>query len=184
MKTNLFRKLSVPLGGFVVLSLLLTLAVPRAVHAVVAAMVQVVNTASNPAITQDTSKQASLIVNLECAFDGGTANCFQIDEHGRSNFTTQYVVPASLHLVVTSLVLDAIPPFPLNCQVSIFDRVVGKFDSDFQDLAFTNFSNSLSILFTPGIVIAGGAQPGLSGGCNGTGFNEPLYFLHGYLTAN
>jgi hypothetical protein len=186
MTTNLVSKLFVPVGGIAVLALLFTLAVPRTAHAILGALVQVTNTAANPAITQDTSKQAAQIVNLVCPLNSGIADCFHIDGHGVVS-ASQFVVPSNLHLIITSLVLDSpAQALPVNCQVTLFDKTVGKFNSQFQDLGFSNLSNSLTIPFTPGIVIDGNAQPALSGGCNATSafFNQPSYYLHGYLTAN
>jgi hypothetical protein len=62
---NLLRRFSFPIVGFAVMALLLTLAAPRAVHAVVAALVQVVNTTANPAVTQDTSTTHFILTSLD-----------------------------------------------------------------------------------------------------------------------
>ena len=61
------RSLLMGTGGVVLAGLVLALLAPRAVHAVVATAVQVVNTSASPAITQDTSRQASQIVTVSCA---------------------------------------------------------------------------------------------------------------------
>ena len=109
---NLLRRFSFPIVGFAVMALLLTLAAPRAAHAVVAALVQVVNTTANPAVTQDTSKQASQILTLSCRLQGSSTpsalSCFQIDGHGLQS-TTQYTVPSTTHFILTSL--DYFPGF-------------------------------------------------------------------------
>ena len=76
----------------------LMLAVPRAAHAVAAALVEVVNTTANPAITQDTSKQASQIVTLVCypANSLPAANaCIQIDARAHYSATQPYAVPSN-----------------------------------------------------------------------------------------
>ena len=94
------------------------------------------------------------------------------------------MVPSNFHLIVTTMVVTGNAPFPASCEADIYDKTVGKDASLFQRLFFTNFSNSLAIPFTPGMAIAGSAEPALIGGCNGQSFNNPAFNLHGYLTAN
>jgi hypothetical protein len=53
-------------GGVVLAGLILALLIPKAAHAIAATAVQVVNTSAAPAITADTTMQASQIVNLQC----------------------------------------------------------------------------------------------------------------------
>ena len=68
---------------------------PRTAHAVVAALVQLSNTRTAPAITLDVSRLASQNVLLVCV---GTSNCSQILPDGSSPVPT-YIVPAGSSLV-------------------------------------------------------------------------------------
>jgi len=53
-------------GAVVLAGSLITLMNPKAVHALAAALVQVTNTASNPAVTQSVGAQAGNMVHLTC----------------------------------------------------------------------------------------------------------------------
>src|ERR1700727_1530275 len=57
-------------GGVVLAGLVLALLAPKAVHAVVATAVQVVNTSASPANTEDTSRQAAQILTINCNYIG------------------------------------------------------------------------------------------------------------------
>ncbi|MGA3205473.1 MAG: hypothetical protein ABSF12_23495, partial [Bryobacteraceae bacterium] len=105
-------------GGVVLAGLILALLAPRAVHAVVATAVQVVNTSASPAITQSIGNQAAQIVQIECGILPGSAiefpgtslnvGCVAVPPAG-FNFdvpppaNSQYTVPAGETLVVTSV---------------------------------------------------------------------------------
>jgi len=86
------------LGAAVGAAILLTLTVPRAAHAVAAALVQVANTAVAPAITQDVSKLATQNVELTCSLA-----CDQVNNDGA---LASFTVPANQRLVVTTVQLD------------------------------------------------------------------------------
>ena len=102
-------------GAVVLAGLVLALLAPKAVHAVVATAVQIVNTSANPAITQDTSLQASQIVTIVCDISiADTATCIQIlpngdygDPHGQKG---GYVVPANQYFVLKSIDIDIVNP--------------------------------------------------------------------------
>jgi hypothetical protein len=76
--------------------------VPKAAHGLVAAVVQVTNTAAAPAITQDVSRLASQSVQLVCI---GTSNCSQILPDGSSP-APFYIVPAGSSLVITTVQIN------------------------------------------------------------------------------
>lgn len=104
------RSLLMGTGGVVLAGLVLALLAPRAVHAVVATAVQVVNTSASPAITQDTSRQASQIVTVSCALGGEFApsfavSCVQILPNAEPGPITNggYVVPANQYFVLTGM---------------------------------------------------------------------------------
>jgi len=62
------------LGGALLAALLLLVAAPRAVHAAVAALVQVVNTTANPVPTMDAKAQSAFVVEGSCAFGANLDN--------------------------------------------------------------------------------------------------------------
>ncbi len=178
---NLFRKFSFPIVGFAVLAVLLTLAAPRAVHALAAALVQVVNTTANPAITQDTSRQASQIVTLLCQTQSVYPTpfaCIQIDSHGQDAPTLVYTVPSSSNFILTSL--DYFPNGAASGQgyLTILDQTQPS--SSYESIGVVDLSKPVSFQFSSGIVVGGTAQPEVACSC---GFG-PFIYLHGYLTSN
>jgi hypothetical protein len=66
---TLLRKLSAPLAGVAILAVILTLVAPRAVAAV---FVQVTNTVTAPAVTQNVPNLASQIVTLTAQVDASS----------------------------------------------------------------------------------------------------------------
>src|SRR5208282_3787265 len=78
---------------------------PKVAHGLVASMVQVANTAANPAITQETSKQVAQIVELTC----GAANttCTQVLPDAPLP-TTAYTVPTGQTLVLTNVEFQSV----------------------------------------------------------------------------
>lgn len=84
---------------------------PRAAHAVAAALVQVTNTISNPAITHETDKAASQLVQLtgvsgSYLFSSGTLPMGQFDPGTSTTGGSPYVVPAGQTLVITDIDLN------------------------------------------------------------------------------
>ena len=79
---------------------------PKAAHGIVAAMVQVANTVANPAITQETSRQAAQIVTLSTSVSAGSfSEVFLLNQLSPQGGTTgpSYVVPPGQNLVITSI---------------------------------------------------------------------------------
>ena len=109
---KLIRKIFVPLGGVAAAVLLLTLVMPRTVHAVAAALVQVVNTSANPVVTQETMHQASQLVSLGIGFNG-YGNDFDVNllylQRPDGTFGGPYMVPAGQNLVVTTIRVNPDP---------------------------------------------------------------------------
>jgi hypothetical protein len=97
-----FAKMLAAILGAGLLALVGTMFNPRTAHALVAALVQVSNTAAAPAITLDVSRLASQNVQLVCV---GTANCSQILPDGTSPGPT-YIVPADTSLVITTVQIN------------------------------------------------------------------------------
>ncbi len=111
MITSLVRKAIVPLLGVAVVVLVLLIATPRAVHAIVATVVQVANTSANPVpVTTPTHLGVPLssLVALNCMISGTTCSSFrQIDASG-NQAATDYTIPAGQTLLVTDVEWEAI----------------------------------------------------------------------------
>jgi hypothetical protein len=165
---------SVVLAGFA-----LTLLAPKAMHAVVATLVQVANTTANPAITQDTTKQASQILTLNCQPGGippaPAPSCTQVLDTG-FEAGTQYVVPASTKLVLTSL-----DYYPLagTGKIGIGIEDITSTPLLFEALLINNQSLESTMQFSSGIVMGTGLHPGVI-----SSNPNAVVYLHGYLTAN
>ena len=176
---------SVLSSAAVVIAAGMLLVVPRAAHAVAATLVQVVNTAANPAITQDTSKQASQIVTLVCnpvvTFPSSSA-CIQVDGHGQYSQIQPYAVPPTASLVITGLDYDPNGAPSGQGTLSILDQTNAvPIDNAFENIGVPNFSLPLQVQFPSGIVLAGTARPAI---VLSIGSTNPFIYLHGYLTSN
>jgi hypothetical protein len=177
---------------------LLMLAAPRAAHAVVAALVQVTNTAQTPVVTQTIGAQAAQIVQIQCgavpgppdrpslSFDGCSAVTAAGLTQQRQNGST-YVVPGTTTLVVTSVDLeigiDRISPCTspafvgLTAFIPIKDgiqQVFRKFWIVPAGAGTVHYVYPSGILFTEGTIL-GGFENSLSS-CG------VMADLHGYLT--
>ncbi len=158
----------------------LMLAAPRAAHAIAATLVQVVNTTANPAITQDTSKQASQIVTLNCM--PASNACIQVDGHGNFSPVRPYVVPAASNFVITSL--DYLPNSGSGGgTLSIVDQSGANPQGfSYEAVGVADLSLPFTWQFSSGIVVAGTGQPAIT---SFAGFAaNSIVTLHGYLTAN
>jgi hypothetical protein len=149
------------------------LAVPRAAHAVAAALVTVNNNAANPAITESTASQAAQLVNL--------SNLGYVSQSGPSYFyapqaTTSYSVPGNQSLVITDIDINTAGcgAGPQNFGVGI-DISGVNYGRNF--LVPTNATTHFS--YHSGIVFAPGSVPTLVGTCQSAQLE-----VNGYLTAN
>jgi len=102
--------LSFGAGAFAVIAL--TLAAPKAAHAIAATLVQVTNTAANPAIAQSPNTQAAQLVYLEAFANPAPCNqCVSSATFGaylqNANFSNNYSIPAGETLVITAV--DILP---------------------------------------------------------------------------
>jgi hypothetical protein len=167
------------LGGAAVLVVVLTLAVPRAAHAVVAALVEVVNTTANPAVTQDTSKAASQIVHLTTLGKAAVAPAVMTPLHQYitgGTFGPAYVVPAGQNFVITSI--EASAQTASGNYLNLYDNTtLGQREFWY----FPNAGTS-QLVFPSGLVFPAGTPVYVYiGGVNTT---QMFVDLHGYLTAN
>jgi hypothetical protein len=166
-------------GGVVLAGLLLALLAPKAVHAVVATAVQVVNTSASPAITEDTSRQASQIVTIQCFLASSSyRSCTQALPNGTFGGSPGpnggYVVPANQYFVLKSM----------DTNLSGTIGIIGIY-------LFENMDTPSStervlppangqVSFSSGIVVGPGVEVALEPQASSTGYVT----LHGYLTSN
>jgi hypothetical protein len=105
-------------GAVALVACVATLAVPRAAAAVAAKLVQVTNTAANPAITQSARNLASQLVQLTSSPPPQGVTTFV---NAFSNQNVAYYVPAGQSLVVTAV--DITPPPGCTSQPSPFELI-------------------------------------------------------------
>jgi len=163
-------------GSLVLAGLILALLAPKAAHAVAATAVQVMNTAAAPAITQDISRQASQIVNLECDFglNGLTTGlCYRIGDPTHSTFVT-----LGQNLVITSVTFT--PGGALGAFWSIKNVSVSA-----QAVYFsTDGGRTTQYTFSPGIVFSSPSPYSVSLEASETTTSLTTVYLTGYITAN
>lgn len=101
---NYIRKAVTTLGGIFLAALLLATLAPRATRAIVATLVQVANTPSNPVPTADVYRSASQIVWLACS-NVAPYPCIFIPPTGEINVAspTAWTVPAGMNFVITDV---------------------------------------------------------------------------------
>jgi len=160
-------------GAFALTAILLPLAAPRAAHAIAATLVQVVNTATNPAVSQDVSKLASQNISLGgfTEVNQSTGPFYSIGVDG-SLSPAVYTVPAGQTLIITSV--DLIP----NLGVTANQEVgLGNSANPSNPTGFGAWDvppgGSTQFVYPTGIALAGGVTPQL------TSNNEVVLRLHG-----
>jgi len=174
-----YAKRILMVAGALALAGLLAVAIaPKAAHAVVASMVQVVNTAASPAITQDTSKQAAQIVSLLC--QESPSLCLQILEGG-GVASGAYSVTTGSHLVVTSADVFVNTPFTApGTQMFLQNTATGN---AYEFFNIPEGSAGAQFNFGSGFAVAPGT--GLSiGEAYLSSAGSVVFYVHGYLTAN
>ncbi len=154
---------------------LLIVSFPKAAHAVAAALVQITNTADNPAVTQDVSKMASEIVNLGCT----DIACVPVESTGG----VQYVVPAGKSLVVTAVDIDS-PSGPVT--LYLLDSPPGSYFLGYKLATYSGISGQVHYAYPSGIVWGSGRSPilGVRTSCGSLCSEGITTYLYGYLTSN
>ncbi|HSC56291.1 MAG TPA: hypothetical protein VLC51_03760 [Nitrospira sp.] len=178
-------------GGVVLAAAAIGFTNPKAVRAaVVAAMVQVTNTASNPVITQSVGQQAANAVVVLCAPDGNAGQGMCLDQSGGGG---QYVVPANKSLVITAAHIDT--EYPLGntiggnsqCNASRQDMVYLN-NIKVLDWNIVNTTSQTDFTYPSGVVAGPSStlvpdefyySGDLTSNCG-----ADLIYLYGYLTAN
>jgi hypothetical protein len=152
----------------------LLLGVPRAAHAVVAALVQVTNTAANPAITQSVSEQAQQLLQVECT----VTSCNFIAPTGLPIGSSSIVtISPGQNFVITSVdIAVSACPNVTNSRLLINSAVGETFRASWTTAANTG---TVHFAYPSGILIAGGTEflsIFVQEGC------PPLVDIFGYLT--
>lgn len=154
----------------------LTLAVPRAAHAVAAAvLVEVLNTSANPAITQSVTSQAAQLVNLQGNTSGPTFSTF-VSLSGAIltgiGPPPSYSVPATQSLVITDV--DIQP----SCSGPV-EIVIGN-ESEIMAWSVSG-PNTTHFEYRSGTAFPPGSTPHVSGSSPACPVDVRM---HGYLTSN
>jgi hypothetical protein len=179
-------KSALALAGVVLAVGALTLAVPRAAHAIAATLVQVANTASNPAVTQNVSGQAAQLVYLNTNLLPNSSKSLYQFGPGLYDYSG-YTVPAGQSLVITAA--DLLPASTGGCLSGQFTFILyGNSPVAAQVMWTVSAPNIGHFEYPSGIVFGPGSSPGItfsyasttSGNC-GNGANVNLF---GYLTNN
>jgi hypothetical protein len=100
---KLLKQALAVLGAVVVIAAIAALVTPKTAHALVATMVEVVNTAEKPATTEDISKAASQIVELFCTNSETTPCTVVKSNEGPGAGGPTFTVPAGQNFVITSV---------------------------------------------------------------------------------
>ena len=161
----------------------LTLALPRAAHAVAVALVQVSNTAANPAITQSAPSQAAQLVRLFAIIsplDAAGASFGALTAGQQSS--GQYSVPNNQSLVITAI--DVTPPG--GCASGAFGFKLfglGTLPVWTASAPFTgHFEYPSGIVLPPGtaVSIEFASASNTAGNCG----QSMTVLMYGYLTSN
>jgi hypothetical protein len=173
---KMIRKAVSALGGIFLAALLIAALAPKATRGIAAALVQITNTASTPAIMQGVSTLASQNVEVFCgaSLDPAVAAC--INRLAPTN-TTNYQVPAGQNFVVTDaefLTLGAAE----DCIVSLQPPAPGVSIDLF---SFAGDNHTHQVLFPTGLVFPGGYE---FGPANVSKTNCNSMWFRGYLTPN
>ena len=168
-------------GSMLLIGMTLPWIAPKAVHASVAAMaelVQITNTAENPAVTRDISKEASQIVHLTTLGKANVnpATMTQLYQYfPGGTFGPPYVVPAGKSLVITSL--EASVMTAGDNYLNLYDNTtIGQ-----REIWYLPNVGMTQLQFTSGFVYPAGSSVYVYiGGESST--TQMIVDVHGYLT--
>jgi hypothetical protein len=167
----MFRKPLFSYGAVALAAAVLSLAAPRAAHAIAATLVQVTNTAANPAITQGTEKQAAQLVDLFA--ESGQSEFYNVLPTG--NFVYGYTIPSNQYLVITGV--DVTP----TCAGSAAFTLITSGTLEIKSW-YVAGGNTTHFDYPSGILLAPGLTP--TANLNSTGNCTTFVQMHGYLTSN
>jgi hypothetical protein len=180
---RLVKQALAALSIVVVVGILVALAAPKAADAVAATLVQVTNSTSSPAHSQDISTTAAQIVEVRCLLGG----CTQIFPDGTTGTFEDFNVPSNVSFVITSV--DILSPAPQSYPVFVTLSQALPLQTYTNREQWVIQTNTSTLLQFPvsGIVIA--PQSALLVGFNfsngsGLGLGNFSATLHGYFTSN
>lgn len=177
----MFRKPLISYAAVAIAAAVLILAAPRAAHAIAATLVQVTNTAANPAITQGTEKQAAQVLEIYCfAYAAGEANgCVEsVPTGGVVTYTPgadSYIITA-VDLLPQSSGAVACGSASTVSNVALSANGNLRYQWDISGPLGSHFAYPSGIVTQPGATFT--MSVANSGGCG------VVAYLHGYLTAN
>jgi hypothetical protein len=149
---------------------------PKAAHAIAATLVQVTNTASNPAIAQSPNSQAAQLIQLTSNYTTpGNFNYLFTDPLSGHPGQQPYTVPGSQNLVITSI--DITPDLNCGSPTSVTLGGVSTRTWVVASQAMTHLPYPSGIVVGPGISLSV-FVPQVGQACAVT------VDLNGYLTAN
>lgn len=175
------------LGTLVVVLVIAALVMPKATRAIVSTLVTVVNTATNPATTEDISKAGSQIVELLCEANPGASgaitSCLPQLASGILELTA-FTVPAGQTFVITSIDIRPFTPGPgINIIFLAQSNSLGTQVRNPTDGYVVPNTNTTQLQFpTSGIAISSGSTLSLLSAFESAG--GVAVTLHGYLTSN
>jgi hypothetical protein len=180
------KRLLMGLGGVALVAMLASMFAPKSVHALVATLVEVSNTPSNPVPNADVSKSAAQNIELFCQdFSIGVNNpCSLQSQNGQQS---AWSVPDGMNFVITDVDI-AVQVFSGTAFVGTYADLLwippgGSIDSPRQEYWFLpTYSSTTQFHYSSGIVVLPGSA--LQFYCN-VGSNVGVSAtLHGYLTPN
>jgi|HubBroStandDraft_6_1064221.scaffolds.fasta_scaffold141755_2 hypothetical protein len=175
------RKLFAPLAGVATVVVILTLVAPRAARAVAAVFVQVTNTVTAPAVTQNVPNLASQIVTLTAQVDASSFTkvflFYQVLPQGGTSGTS-YVTPGGQSLVITSM---EFAPTAGSGDVTLV--LLDGFTINTYEQWNVSAGSITDLQYPTGIVLGPSVAPIIvpQHGSTTGAFNV---YIHGYLTAN
>jgi hypothetical protein len=173
-----FHKYSLQIAAVAILAVVLTLAAPRAVHAVAAALVNVTNTAASPAISQSVNQLASQNVFLTTnvsIIPGQNVSMLRELPDGSIVFSA-FVVPSGQSLVITSI--DVLPSGSNGTSFLTVNNMVTTYVRKYLRVP----ANSSQFQYPSGIVFPAGESIQIFTNAGNT--SSVFVEMHGYLTSN
>jgi len=168
------KRLLMSLGTMLAAAALLAVVAPKSAHALVATLVQVANTDTNPAVTSDADR-ATRIPYHSTDYASGAA----------ANFSGFAVVPAGYRLVVQQVsgfyTVSSGNPLPI-VQISTLHEGVTSFPVDELATTYTGSAGGEAVFHqTVNVYVSAGDSPVLQLSGNTTGTSVGTAFVNGYL---
>lgn len=98
---NVLRRIAMGIGGTVVVALVVALAAPKTVHAVVSALVTVANTATNPVPAQEVKESRANYITVSFSPDSGSIY-YEVAQDGTIS-STPFTIPSGEQFVITDV---------------------------------------------------------------------------------